>query len=341
MIRKINLYIFIQICKSCALVLFIFLSIAWLLQLTRLFSLTNIIQIDLFSVVYLSFFLIPNLLSVIIPFIIIFGILLCFLKLNKDKELISIFSLGLQLKPIKVSLYLFSIILIFLYIFLNFYFAPKVYEVYKYKEFQFRNTIDFNRMINSNFLKLGNSTTLDFNKNNNIFEDIFINYFDDNENIIFAKKGIIKNENINYVFQLKDGFKLNILKNNEIEKLEFDNYILKIKNNNVSMFNNFDRNSFTIFDDLKNNNYLNISFKIFDVVITIFIIYIFYFNNLVNINFNLSNNFTFLFLSISMLIINQFLKNFETNYLVYIVYLIFLFFICLILIYTKKKYVQS
>ena len=59
---------------NVTLVFFIFLSISWLLQLTRLFTLTNLIQIDILNVIYLSLFLVPNLLTVIIPFIIIFGI---------------------------------------------------------------------------------------------------------------------------------------------------------------------------------------------------------------------------------------------------------------------------
>ena len=85
MLNKINIYVFIQILKSCTLIFFIFLSISWLLQLTRLFTLTNLIQIDIFNVIFLSFFLIPNLLTIIIPFILIFGVLLCFVKLSKDK----------------------------------------------------------------------------------------------------------------------------------------------------------------------------------------------------------------------------------------------------------------
>ena len=107
--KKINSYIFIQILKSCMLVFFIFLTIAWSLQLTRLLTITNFIQIDFINIIGLSFLLIPNLLTVIIPFIIIFGILR-FLKLNRDKELISIYSLGFEQKPLKYSIFLFSFI---------------------------------------------------------------------------------------------------------------------------------------------------------------------------------------------------------------------------------------
>ena len=38
------------------------------------------------------------------PFIIIFGLILAFIKLDKDKELIAIFSLGVSIKPNKKPL---------------------------------------------------------------------------------------------------------------------------------------------------------------------------------------------------------------------------------------------
>ncbi len=338
MINKINSYVFLQIIKSCTIIFFIFLSIAWLLQLTRLFTLTNLVQIDVINVIYLSFFLIPNLLTIITPFIIIFGILLCFIKLSKDKEIIAIFSLGLQLKPIKYSLTLFTFFIVLFSIVLNFYFSPKIYEQYKIKEFELRNTINFDRMIISNFLKLNENTIIDFKKNNNIYEDIFINFNDEKENIIFAKKGFIKNNKNQYIFQLYDGFKLTLNNDDEIEKLEFENYILNIKNENSIKFSNFDRNTFTIFDDLITKNYLNISFKIIDILISIFIIYFFYLNNITKINFSLKNNILFILISVLILIINQLLKNTEINLLIYCILSICLISSVLLYDFIRKKY---
>ena len=322
MINKINLYIFSQIIKSCLLIFFIFISIAWLLQITRLFTLTNLIQIDILNIINLSFFLIPNLLSVILPFIIIFGILFCFVKLNNDKEIIAIFTLGLQLKPIKYSLIFFSTIVAILYIFLNFYISPKVYEIYKYKEFELRNTIDFNKMISTNFFKINKNTTLDFKKNDKSFEDVFINFIDTEENIIFAKKGNIRNENNNFIFQLTNGFKLSINDNiNQIEKLEFKNYVLELSNDNDVKFNNYDRNSLTIFDDIKNKDYLNIAYKIFDILLCLIIVFIFYRNNIVNNNFNIKNNLYFIIFSIFLLLFNQLIKNSGINFEQYLIIL--------------------
>ena len=336
MVNRINLYIFNQVVKSCILVFFIFISITWLLQLTRLFTLTNFIQIDILNVIYLSFFLIPNLLTVILPFILIFGILLCFIKLHKDREIVAIYTLGLQLKPFKYSLLVFSILISFLYILINFYISPIIYEKYKIKEFELRNTINFDTMMISNFLKLNDSTTIDFEKKDNSFKEILINFSDEKNNLIFAKNGFIKKENNNYIFQLNKGFKISIL-NNEIEKLEFDNYVLNINEQNNVEFSNYDRNTFTIFDDLKNKNYINISFKVFDIIICVLIIYFFYINNLVSINFNTKNNLFFIIISIVVLLINQLLKNAEVGLNIYFVTTTLILLSTVILIKLKNK----
>ena len=338
MLNKIDNYIFSQILKSFILIFFIFLSISWLLQLTRLLALTNLIQTDILNVIFLSLFLIPNLLTVIMPFIVLFGIMLCFMKLYKDKEIIAIYSLGLQLKPIRYSLLLFSFLILIFYISINFYISPKVYEKYKIKEFELRNTINFDKMVLSNFLKLDENTTLDFKKNENVFEDIFINFKDENENLIYARSGFIKSEKNKYIFQLNDGFKLSINKSNQIEKLEFENYVFKIDNKKEIEFNNFDKNTFTIIDDLNAKNFLNIFYKLSDVLFMILIFYFFYKNNIVTLNFNIKNNIFFILTSILFLTSNQLLKNSEINTLNYLFSVITLITSVNIIIYFRKYF---
>ena len=335
--NRIDTYIFNQIIKSCSLIFFIFISISWLMQLTRLFTLSNLVQIDIFNIIYLSLFLLPNLFSVILPFILIFGILLCFVRLNKDKELIAIFSLGLDIKPFKNSMMLIALIIIIFYSLLNFFISPKIYEIYKLKEFELRNKLNLNKVVATNFLKINQDTTIDFEKNSNGYQDIFINFKDNEENIIFAKEGKIKSENTNIIFKLKNGFKLNI-NGNEIEKLDFSEYTLNFNNEKNSIFNSHDRNSFTLIDDFKNKDYLNISFKINDVLLSLVIIYIFYLNNLKDNNFNLRNNLIFIGLSLFLIINNQLLKNSETDYNTYILISTSITFITLLITYLKKRY---
>lgn len=340
-IKKINLYLFTQIFKYFFLVLFIFLTVAWLLQVTRLFTITNFMQINILELFLLSLFLIPNIITVIVPFILIFGLLLCFIKLNKDNELISILSLGLGLRPFKYTLFYFSIIIIFIFSFLNFYIAPTIYEKYKIQEYDLRNNLDFNNMAFSNFISINKSTILDFNKQNNEYEDIFINFYDGKDNIIYAKKGNIFNENKYFNFQLNEGFKLTINQNNQIEKLEFLNYLLKIEKKDLTEKVIYDKNTYTIFDDIKSKNYINISFKIIDVLLILYVIIIFYFNNLKKLNFKIMNCIFFSLFCISILLINQILKNSEIALINYCLVFSSVILFSIFLAYLKKNYEQN
>ena len=107
--NKINVYIFNEILRGFLLISFIFLSIAWLLQFTRLMSISNLLQIDTFSILTLSVYLVPNLFTIILPFIIIVGISITFIKLFKDREIITIFTLGMDINAFKKPLFFFLI----------------------------------------------------------------------------------------------------------------------------------------------------------------------------------------------------------------------------------------
>ena len=337
MMNRINNYVFIQIFKACTLIFFIFISISWLLQITRLFSLTNLIQVEIFTIFLLSTYLLPNLITIILPFVVIFGIVLCFVKLNTDKELVAIYSSGLNHKVIRTPIIVFTLLLSLFYIILNLYISPLIYEKYKFKEFQIRNTIDFQKLILSNFLEVNQDTVLDFKKTDKTFEEIFINFKTQTDNVIYANSGNIFLKEDLYIFELTDGFKLNI-NENEIEKLEFRSYLLKIPNNNIPKYNNFDKNTLTIFDDIKTKNYSNIAFKISDILIFILIIFFYYRNNILKHNFNLINNVIFIIISIVILITNQIAKNTEIVLNLYlilfsIILISFLFYIY----YTNEK----
>jgi len=313
--KKIDKYIFLEILKGCLLILFIFISISWLLQFTRLISLTNLIQVDIITIFYLSLFLIPNLISVIMPFVIIFGLIITFIKLHKDKEVISIYSLGLSTDSLSRSLKYFTILIILILLSFNFYISPKIYKEYKVKEFEIRNKIDFEKIVISNFLQINKNTFLDFKKDNQEFKEVFIKFSGNNDNLIYAKNATIIQDNDFFIFNLIDGFKITIINDNKIEKLEFENYNLKIKNNKFKTFDNFDKNTFNIFDDIKSKNYLNITHKGADVIFVLIIILFFYFKNIKVYRFDFYYLFIFITFSSILLILNQLLKNLEISFL--------------------------
>ena len=308
--KKINLYVFIQIIKSCTLVFFIFISIAWLLQISRLFSYLNNLQIDFVKVLFLSFFLIPNLINVTLPFIIIFGLIIAFIKFDKDKEIIAIYSLGLSIKEILKPFFLISIITIFLYLFLNLFFSPYIYDKYKQKEFDLRNSINLDNINISNFIQLDENLILDFSKKENVFEDVFIRFIGENENIVFAKKARIIKEPKKFIFNLSEGFKLSFI-NNKIEKLEFENYKLNFPLKNENNYNNYDKNTLTLFNLIKYKDYKSMIERMFDTLILLTVIIFFYFNNIKDNKFSINHIFIYLFFSILIIIFQNIIKNLD------------------------------
>ena len=337
MMNKIDKYIFLEISKGCLFILFIFLSISWLLQFTRLVSLTNLIQVDIFTILYLSIFLIPNLISIILPIVIMFGLILTFLKLHRDKEIISIYSLGLRTTAIIKALFFFTLISIIFLLFFSLYLSPKIYKEYKLKEYEFRNKIDFEKIIISNFIEINDNTFLDFKKEKQKYKEVFIKFKDEKNNLIYAEEAIITQDKNKFIFNLINGFRITVIEKNKIEKLEFENYKLNITNNNFSIYNNFDKNTSSIFDDIKNKDYLNIVHKITDAVILITIILFFYFNNIKFYKFNFYYLTIYLSFSSALLIFNQIIKNLEINYILNILIISSIFFVSLIYFFIGKK----
>ena len=334
---KIHKYILTEIIKGCFLIFFIFLSIAWLLQFTRLISLTNLIQVDILTIFYLSLFLIPNLITVIMPFIIMFGLIITFIKLHKDRELISIYSLGLNVKSITKPLVYFSTLILLILIILSFYLSPNIYKNYKIKEYEIRNNVNFEKIMISNFIEINKNTYLDFKKEKEMFKEVFIKFSDKKENMIYAREAEIYQQNDKYKFNLFNGFKITLLEDNKIEKLEFDNYNLEIINNSFEKYDNFDKNTFNIFEDFNNKNYINIFYKITDNLIVILIIIFFYMYNIKSYQFKINNLLIYVSVSTSILIINQILKNSEFNLYFYIFFILTISFLSFFYLIIGKR----
>tara|TARA_B100001059_G_scaffold223624_1_gene248809 strand:+ start:60 stop:1076 length:1017 start_codon:yes stop_codon:yes gene_type:complete len=335
--NKLEKYIFFEISKGSLLILFIFLSISWLLQFTRLVSLTNLIQVDILTILYLSIFLIPNLITVILPIVIMFGLILSFLKLYKDKEIISIYALGLKTNAFIKALFFFTLISILFLLALSMFLSPKIYKEYKIKEHEIRNKIDFEKIIVSNFIEINENTFIDFKKDNQKHKEFFIKFKDENDNFIYSEEAVISQDTDKFIFELVNGFKITLIEKNKIEKLEFESYKLEIFNNSFKKYNNFDKNTFNLLDDIKNKDYLNIVHKITDTIIILTIIFFFYFNNIKFYRFDFYYLTIFLIISSSLLIINQIIKNIEINYVLNILIISSIFFISTIYFLINQK----
>ena len=323
--NKINWYIFNQIVNSCTLIFFIFVSIAWLLQLSRLFNVMNNLQIKAIDIIQLSFLIIPNLINVTLPFVFIFGFVLAFVKFSKDKELVAIYSLGLSLKEITKPIILLISLFCFISLILNFILSPNTYSVYKEKEYELRNSIEFNKINISNFIKFSDNLTIDFENDNQIFKNILINIKEENEIFIYAKNGQIDQTRDKLIFNLNYGFKAEI-ENNKIETLKFDSYVSEFPIERVDKYSEFDPNTLNVFELMQNKDGRSktISFhRIIDTLIILSLCFYFYYNIIVKHRYELKHFITFIIIAIISLTIDNVLENFtyEKNF-----YLFFSFF---------------
>ena len=319
--NKINWYLFNQIVNSCILVFFIFVSTAWLLQLSRLFTVMNNLQINAIDIIQLSLLIVPNLINVTLPFILTFGFVLAFIKFTKDKEIIAIYSLGLSINEIKKPIILIIFFFTIISLLLSFVLSPNTYSLYKEKEFELRNSIKFDKINISNFIKFGDNLTIDFENDNETFKDILINIKEKNEIFIYAQNGDIEQTEDKLIFKLNYGFKTEI-KDNKIETLRFDSYVSDFEINKTEKYNKFDPNTFNIFELINNNDgrgKIITSHRIIDTLIMISLCIFFYFNIIIKNKFEIFNLITFIIISIVCLTIDNMLENFtyeRNNYLI-------------------------
>jgi len=281
----------------------------------------NNLNIEFLDVLSLSFWLIPNLMNVTLPFIIIFGLVLSFLKLDKDKEIIAIFSLGLSTSVIKKPIILLLVISIGISFLLNFILSPYTYDIYKKKEFELRNKIEFDKINISNFIELNNNLLIDFENNNQKFEDILINFKKEENNLIYAKSGTIIEEDNKLIFTLFNGFKL-IVTNDEIEKLKFENYRIEFPGIKKNIYKNFDKNTVGIYELVnynKDSNKIIIIQRISDILIILSFVVYFYINIVKINNYRYNNFFLFIIFTIFFLITDNFLENTNFNFNILII----------------------
>ena len=308
--NKINLYLFSQIMKSCILVFFIFVSIAWLLQLSRLFSVMSHLQINSLEIIYLSLLMIPNVINVILPFLMIFGFVLSFVKLSKDKEIIAMYSVGLSINEIKKPIILIILITIILSLYISFIFSPFTYDMYKKKEFDLRSGINFEKIDFSNFIKFNKDLTIDFENEKGQFKNILINIAGENEILIYGNKGEINQTNDKISFKLIDGFKTEI-KDNNIENLKFDIYFANFPLDEKKIYIKSDPNVLDLFEllnDGKNN--IIIYQRLIDSLIILSLCLFFYINIIKKNNYRLSNQLFFISVSIICLFIDNLFETY-------------------------------
>jgi len=99
--------------------------------------------------------------------------------------------------------------------------------------------------------------------------------------------------------------------NNKIEKLEFENYKLNFPLKNENNYNNYDKNTLTLFNLIKYKDYKSMIERMFDTLILLTVIIFFYFNNIKDNKFSIKHIFIYLFLSILIIIFQNIIKNLD------------------------------
>ena len=162
--------------------------------------------------------------------------------------------------------------------------SPNTYSVYKEKEYELRNSIEFNKINISNFIKFSDNLTIDFENDNQIFKNILINIKEDNEIFIYAKNGQIEQTQDKLIFNLNYGFKAEV-EDNKIETLKFDSYISEFPIERIDKYSEFDPNTLNVFELMKNKDGRSktISYhRIIDALIILSLCFYFYYNIIIN-----------------------------------------------------------
>ena len=143
-----------------------------------------------------------------------------------------------------------------------------------------------------------------------------INFKNEGNNIIYAEAGTIKDKDDRLIFTLFNGFKL-VVKNEEIEKLKFENYKIDFPNIRKDAYTNFDKNTIGIFELVKfeKENYrIIILQRISDTLIILSFILYFYFYIIKNNNYTHKNFLIFIIFTIFFLLTDNFLENLNFNF---------------------------
>ena len=310
--KKIEIYLLKQILKSFLLFFFIFIGISWLLQTTRLLNLIVVNKIPIFSVFILSINIIPNTVVSILPFIIFLSILFTCFKLNRDKELIAIYVLGSNKKEVMKPFIIFSILTFILSLILSLYISPYSYETFKKDEFDLRTNLDIENIGLNNFYDFNNEIIINFEKEKDIFTNLFIYQTNPEKNIILARKSEMDLEKNRLYLKLYDGFKAEV-KETSNEILVYDKYNFDLNLDNNEIYNNSDINTHNIKKLFEDRNFSIINQRIVDSLLLLVLIFIITNHLLINIKFDLLNLVQIAIISILIIFFDNILGNFSVN----------------------------
>ncbi len=249
-------YIFRQTLSNVIISTFVFVGIIWLSQSFKTIKLIINKGAGLLEFFILSAYSLPSWLLIAIPFGTFAGCMISYLKLQNDKEILVMKSVGIN--PLRLSNpALFIAILASIILFLISHFImPKTYKNFKILQNEIRN--------NSKSLIIRDNIFIDLNKHQTIFihslnennelEEIFIQDRSDPKFVVefFSKKGNLNFEN-NIILNMQDGTRISTDLKGRSTILSFKSYDIEIiqENNKEISSRVIEYNEYNFFELLK------------------------------------------------------------------------------------------
>ena len=143
-------------------------------------------------------YLVPYLISMVLPFSSLIGITLLISKYRKEKKIIALQNLGIGPKEIKKPLYIAGIIVVTINYWLYFFISPNLYEKFKYTQFEIRNQSISNLIEPKTLKHYSKGVTIYIEEKKDNLQGIFIADTRDKNSIksFVAESGIITSQGI-------------------------------------------------------------------------------------------------------------------------------------------------
>ena len=229
---KIKNYIILNQTKYIVLILSTFLLIIWLAQIIKFLDFGNSVSIQLYKVIEITSYLIPNLINTILPIIIFISSCFYNRHLNSTNE-ITIISLYLSPRDIFKYSTLLYLAFISFYIANGEIMSVESYNKFKVKEIEFRNNFKI-QSINNNQITIPEKINLFYeskNKEDGSLQNV-ITFIIEEELVIKSTEVQINRNNQQINFTFLDGNRI-VAKRDEKSFTKFDKIEYTIKQNKV------------------------------------------------------------------------------------------------------------
>lgn len=230
-----SLYILKRLCISIGVLAAILVILLWLTQSLKFIEVIVHHNVSLHGYLSLIVFLLPDLFVKVAPVCTLIGGILAFSKLTIDNEIQVMQALGKSpWQILKPGVTLSSILTIFL-ILLNIFVIPNSFRAFRSQEFQLRNQFSSSIVREGTFnIIRGLTIFIEKRKSAKEFEGVFIYDIGEHDQkpkkpyVLFAKEGVLKKINDQYVLVMYNGVRQEKDKNNTIQLFLFDELIYNL-----------------------------------------------------------------------------------------------------------------